>query len=146
MTTLRNLLEGQNFQRIPLKKLSTGHYKLEMRVNHKRGDFIVDTGASTSCIGISSAAHFHLQPQASDVKAAGAGAINMKTSVALNIPLEISSLPIKSQDFVLFDLTHVNAALAQVDEKPVQGILGADLLKHLRAVIDYGRNCVYVHI
>jgi hypothetical protein len=47
-------------------------------------------------------------------------------------------------DFVLFDLSHVNEALQEVNEAPVHGIIGADFLKATRAVIDYGRNCVYV--
>lgn len=146
VTTLRNLLERKKFQRLALKKLNTGHYKLSVIVNQKKGDFILDTGASTSCIGMSSAKFFDLQPQESDIKAAGAGAINMETSVSMNTPLQIATIKLKNQDFVLFDLSHVNTALAQVEEEPVQGILGADILKQLRAVIDYGRNCLYIRI
>jgi hypothetical protein len=47
-------------------------------------------------------------------------------------------------DFVLFDLSHVNEALQQTNEKEVHGILGADFLKRTRSVIDYGRNCLYI--
>jgi hypothetical protein len=45
---------------------------------------------------------------------------------------------------VLFDLSHVNEALLQVEEEHIHGIIGADFLKRTRAVIDYGRNCLYV--
>ena len=144
MTSLRKFLEDQSFQRIPLKKLKTGHYQLRLKINGNSGDFILDTGASTSCIGFDSVSHFTLLSEESEIKAAGAGALDMETKIAKNNLLEIGKSRLKGIDIILFDLSHVNGALQQVDEKGVHGILGADLLKQLRAVIDYGRNCFYI--
>jgi len=144
VTSLRKFLEDQNFQRIPLKKLKTGHYQLTLKINGKSGDFILDTGASTSCIGFESISHFRLLSEESEIKAAGAGALDMETKIAKNNLLKIGQTTVKDIDIILFDLSHVNGALQQVDEKGVHGILGADLLKQLRAVIDYGRNCFYI--
>ena len=144
MTSLRKFLEDQSFQRIPLKKLKTGHYQLRLKINGTYGDFILDTGASTSCIGFESISHFTLLSEESEIKAAGAGALDMETKIAKNNLLEIGDSTLKGIDIILFDLSHVNGALQQVDEKGVHGILGADLLKQLRAVIDYGRNCFYI--
>ncbi|MEL6810141.1 MAG: retropepsin-like aspartic protease [Bacteroidota bacterium] len=142
--TLRKFLEDQGFQRIPLKKLKTGHYQLSLKINQNKGDFILDTGASTSCIGLEFVSYFKLQTEESDIKAAGAGAIDMETQIAKNNTLSIGRTETKSLDLILFDLSHVNSALEQVEEKGVHGILGADLLKKYRAVIDYGRNCFYI--
>ncbi|MBW2938579.1 retroviral-like aspartic protease family protein [Aureisphaera sp. CAU 1614] len=144
LVTLRKLLEQNGFERIPLKKLKTGHYKLNVRVNSVLGDFILDTGASTSCIGISEASFFKLISEKSEIKAAGAGAIDMETLATKSKTLEIEKISLSNYEFVLFDLIHVNQALEQVGETPVHGILGADILKKLHAVIDYGRNCVYL--
>jgi len=144
VTSLRKFLEDQSFQRIPLKKLKTGHYQLRLKINGTYGDFILDTGASTSCIGFESISHFTLLSEESEIKAAGAGALDMETKIAKNNLLEIGESTLKGIDIILFDLSHVNGALQQVDEKGVHGILGADLLKQLRAVIDYGRNCFYI--
>ncbi len=144
MATLRTLLEGNGFHRVPLKKLVTGHYKLVARINAVRGNFILDTGASNSCIGFDSIAYFSLDTEESSVKAAGAGAINMKTKLTRKNTLSINSKTFPPIDIVLFDLSHVNEALNQADEDPVHGIIGADFLKSSRAVIDYGRNCLYV--
>lgn len=144
MTHLRNFLEDNGFYRIPLKKLATGHYKLSAKINNVAGDFILDTGASTSCIGFSHVGHFTLTSEESDIKAAGAGAINMETKIAKNNTLTIKKWNTPKIDFVLFDLSHVNEALRQADETPVHGIIGADFLKQQRGVIDYGRNCLYV--
>ncbi|MEZ4874840.1 MAG: retropepsin-like aspartic protease [Flavobacteriaceae bacterium] len=144
MSTLRNFLQEEGFERIPLKKLKTGHYKFAFSVNHIKGEFIVDTGASTSCIGFREIEFFKLLSEESEIKAAGAGAINMETKIAHGNTLKVGKMLLMRWAFVLFDLSHVNEALAQVGEAPVQGIFGADLLKKLHAVIDYSRNCMYL--
>lgn len=144
MRQIKNLLEENGFYRIPLKKLKSGHYIFSAKINSISGIFIIDTGASSSCIGFDNDSYFNLNNEESLIKAAGAGAINMKTEIAKNNSLEIGSWKITRIDFVIFDLSHVNEALNQVDETPVHGIIGADFLKKTRAVIDYGRNCFYV--
>lgn len=144
MSNLRNLLESKGFHRIPLKKLNTGHYKLIVKINNKKGDFILDTGASTSCIGLNNIEYFQLLSEDSEIKAAGAGAINMMTKISRKNSFSVGSWHLNEVDFVLFDLSHVNEALQQTNEAPVHGILGADFLKRTRSVIDYGRNCLYI--
>jgi len=141
---LRKFIESHGFYRIPLKKLVTGHYLLTARINGVKGNFILDTGASTSCIGFTESTHFSLISENSAIKAAGAGATNMETMLSLKNTFAVENWKISDMDFVLFDLSHVNEALIQAEEEAVHGIIGADFLKHHRAVIDYGRNCFYV--
>ena len=141
---LRNLLEGKDFQRIVLRKMTTGHYTCKVKLNTKRGIFIIDTGASSSCIAFEYVAYFNLIQEESDVIAAGAGDSNMKTALAPNNVLELEGYLTKNISFVLFDLSHVNKAISKVDPTIVHGILGADYLKKHSAVIDYGRNCMYL--
>ena len=144
MTALRAHLEENGFHRIPLKKLVTGHYKLYAKINAIEGNFILDTGASNCCVGFEYIAYFSLDSEDSEVKAAGAGAINMETKLTRKNTLSINSKKFPSIDLVLFDLSHVNEALNQANENSIHGIIGADFLKKSRAVIDYGRNCLYV--
>lgn len=144
MRQLRNLLQESGFYRIPLKKIKSGHYTFSAKINTIPGIFIIDTGASSSCIGFNNNSYFNLKNEKSLVKAAGAGAINMETEIAKNNSIAIGSWKISHFDFVIFDLSHVNEALNQVDETPIHGIIGADFLKKNRAVIDYGRNCFYL--
>ena len=141
---LRTFLEEKNFHRVPLKKLATGHYKLSLKINEVSGSFILDTGASTSCIGFDEIDHFLMTSEESEIKAAGAGAINMETKITRNNTVSIGNWNTKKMDFVVFDLSHVNQALEQAEEVSVHGIIGADFLKQCRAVIDYGRNCLYL--
>lgn len=141
---LRTFLEEKNFHRVPLKKLATGHYKLSLKLNGVLGNFILDTGASTSCVGFTGIDHFLMTSEESQIKAAGAGAINMETKISRNNTINIGKWNTKKMDFVVFDLSHVNQALEQAEEECVHGIIGADFLKKFRAVIDYGRNCLYL--
>lgn len=141
---LRKFLEAEGFYRVSLKMLATGHYLFSAKINGISGDFILDTGASTSCIGFTDSEHFLLVSEASIIKAAGAGAINMETLLSRKNEFSIKKWSLKNMDFVLFDLSHVNKALLQANEKVIHGIIGADFLKDRRAVIDYGRNCFYV--
>jgi predicted aspartyl protease len=137
-------MESKGFFRIPLRKLSSGHYKLTAQINGKEGNFILDTGASTSCIGFESVSYFVMKSEESAIKAAGAGATNMLTEIASNNTLKIGNWKYNRMSFIIFDLSHVNEALIQVEEEAVHGIIGADFLKEVRAVIDYGRNALYV--
>ncbi len=142
--SLRKFLEANNFSRVVLKKINSNHFEFKVKINGVTGSFILDTGASNSCIGTDSISYFNLVAQESDVKAAGAGAGNMQTQISEKNTLQIGEWSRKNVHFVIFDLTHVNAALQQANASPVHGILGADVLKISRAVIDYGRNCVYL--
>lgn len=141
---LRKYMESENFFRIPLQRLATGHYLFSAKINGISGDFILDTGASTSCVDFSAGSYFSLISEESMIKAAGAGATNMETMLSRKNEFSINKWKLKTMDFVLFDLSHVNEALSQAEEKPIHGIIGADFLKKRRAVIDYGRNCFYV--
>ncbi len=141
---LRNLLEAKGFQRIVLRKMITGHYTCRAELNSKKGVFIVDTGASASCIDFDHVELFNLIQEKSDITAAGAGDSNMKTALASNNVLKLEDHQTKNMSFVLFDLSHVKKAISMVDPSIVHGILGADYLKKHSAVLDYGRNCMYL--
>ena len=137
-------MQLQGFERVPLKKLLSGHYRLNLRINGNPATLILDTGASTSCIGFSQVDRFDLLAEQSDLKATGAGASELETRLAIDVRLELTKKLATTTDVVLFDLTHINGALESVGETEVDGILGADLLKTHRAVIDYGRNALYL--
>lgn len=141
---LRNLLKDNGFFRIPLKKLSSAHYLIRARIQNKEARLILDTGASTTCMEIQKAVYFEIDHEESDILAAGAGSINMETQISHKNLLQIGSWEDRQLGLVLFDLTHINIALNQAGEEAIDGILGADFLKKHRAVIDYGRNCLYL--
>ena len=137
MSSIKKLLEKKGYEKIKLTLTATNHLELKARINKIEGNFILDTGASSSCVGFDAVAHFKLLAQESDVRAAGAGATNMLTQIAQENVVEIKGWKKKKIDLVLFDLTHVNDALIKHKAEKVHGIIGADILQKGKAVIDY---------
>ena len=144
MGTLKKFIEKKNFIRVPLVLTATNHFELIAKVNGIKGRFILDTGASNTCIGFDKIEDFKLTSEATEIKAAGAGATNMETMIAQKNTIEIGRWKKKRLKIVLFDLTHVNEALTTHEALPVDGIIGADVLKKAKAIIDYGKSCLYL--
>lgn len=143
MSLSKHLLK-KGYVKKKLKLTKTSHFKTSAFVNGVKGSFIVDTGASNTCIDKNLVEQFNLTPESSDTKAAGAGAIDMETQIAKNNKIVLSKWKSKNNNIVIFDLSHVNQALINHNSKPVHGIIGADLLKKGKAVIDYKKNTIYL--
>ena len=141
---LKNILFRKGFVKIKLKKINTNHFEIKAKLNGVNGRFILDTGASNSCIDITLAEKFKLKVTDSDTKAAGAGAIGMETKIAKKNAIQLKDWKFKNLNLVLFDLTHVNTALTEHHAEAVDGIVGADILEKGNAIIDYKNKCVYL--
>ena len=137
-------LKKKNYVYLPLILTATDHFEINAKINSIKGRFILDTGASNTCIGIDRIEHFNLVSQESKIKAAGAGATNMETLISKKNLIDLQSWQFKKLKIVLFDLKHVNEALVAHNAKPVDGIIGADILKKSKAIIDYDKKCIYL--
>jgi len=144
MTSLKKVLRKKKYIKIKLKKIATNHLELKAVINGVKGRFILDTGASNSCVGLDLIERFNLIAEESETKAAGAGATGMETQKSENNSLKIGKWKTNESHLVLFDLSHVNTALTQHDAKEVQGIIGADILEKGKAVIDYDEKVLYL--
>jgi hypothetical protein len=68
----------------------------------------------------------------------------MLTKTSTNNKVSIGKWTKKRVDLILFDLSHVNKALSDHDAELVHGIIGADILKRGKAVIDYKTSRLYL--
>ena len=144
MSSLKKLLEKKKYRKVKLRKIITNHLEVEAKLNGVKGRFILDTGASNSCVGLDMIDFFKLTAEESDTKAAGAGATDMETQQSENNQLSIGKWKTKKFDLVLFDLSHVNSALEQHEAEKVHGIIGADILEMGKAIIDYDQKVLYL--
>lgn len=144
MKRLEKILKKNKYTKIKLKKIATNHLELKAKINGIKGRFILDTGASNSCVSLNAVENFKLVTEETETKAAGAGAINMETKLSKNNSLKIDKWKTTSFDLVLFDLSHVNSALTQHKAKEVDGIIGADVLQKGKAIIDYSQHVLYL--
>ncbi len=144
MTSLKKFLDKKSYIQVPLVLTDTNHFEISAKINGVVGRFILDTGASNTCVGFDKIEFFKLTSKESKIKAAGAGATNMETLISTKNKIEIGDWKKKKLKIVLFDLVHVNEALITHKALPVDGIIGADILKKAKAIIDYNKGCVYL--
>lgn len=143
--TLKDFLFAKGYVRVKLKLTKTNHFEIKASINGVKGLFILDTGASNSCVGFEATKKFSLlKVKDSKVLAAGAGATDMPTQVSKNNSITIGRVKINKSALVLFDLSHVNAALIAHNAQPVDGIIGADVLKKIKGIIDYEKKHLYL--
>jgi len=144
MEAMQSILKKEGYKKIKFKVSKTQHLLLKASINGVKGNFILDTGASNTCVGFESIELFQLTAGSSKTKAAGAGATGMFTQIAKDNTLQLGRWKDTEFHVVIFDLSHVNEALQQYKAKPVQGIIGADVLLRGKAIIDYYNHCVYL--
>lgn len=144
MKDLQHILQKENYKKIKFKITKTQHLLIKAKINGVKGNFILDTGASSSCVGFESIALFLLEAENSKTKASGAGATGMLTQIATKNELQLGTWKNNNFDIVIFDLTHVNEALIEHKSEPVHGIIGADILMKGKAIVDYYNRYLYL--
>ncbi len=144
MEDLQDFLKEKKYKKIKFTVLKTQHLMIKAKINSLSGNFILDTGASNSCVGIEGIEKFQLFAEASETKAAGAGAIGMETQISKNNLLQLSRWKTHELNLVVFDMSHVNEALKSYKTKPVDGIIGADILLKGKGIIDYYNHYLYL--
>jgi predicted aspartyl protease len=144
--SLQNFLIEKKYTKIKLKLTKTNHFEMKATINGVKGNFILDTGASSSCVGFEAIDNFNLKVKDSNIMAAGAGATNMETKMSKKNKVKIGKWNHDKLVLVLFNMAHVNTALVNHNSKPVDGIIGADILKKGKAIIDYEKKYLYLKL
>ncbi|AWM13798.1 retroviral-like aspartic protease family protein [Flavobacterium sp. NRK F10] len=144
MEDLQDFLKENKYKKVRFKVLKTQHLLVKAKINGISGIFILDTGASNSCVGFEGIEKFKLRSEESETKASGAGATGMNTLLAKNNILQAGRWKDKKLHLIVFDMSHVNNALEQYKIKPVDGIIGADILLKGKAIIDYYNHLLFL--
>lgn len=142
--SLQQFLLNKDYIKVKLKLAKTNHFEIKATINGVKGLFILDTGASSSCVGFDAIETFKLNAEDSKIKAAGAGDSNMETQISNKNIVKIGKWQDPKIVLVLFNLTHVNTALINHNSRPVDGIIGADILIKAKAIIDYEKRYLYL--
>jgi len=143
--TLNKFLKSKGYSSVKLIFLVTKHYLIEAKVNGIDGRFILDTGASNSCICTSLEDKFKVISKESKEKASSANSEMTNTKISKSNIIQIGKWEDKI-NLISFDMNHINNALSQKKVPPIDGIIGADALKKSKAVIDYESNKLYLKI
>ena len=123
---------------------STGHHLVKAAVNGKEGVFVLDTGANLSVIDVDHAAHFGVgAARGRPGGATGLGGSNVARQVGIE-SLTLGGVAVRQRRMVVTDLGSIGDALAPLSGGAVHGIIGQDVLKEHRAVIDVERPLLYL--
>ena len=144
-TTLNKFLKESGYVKTNLDLLKTNHCSLEAKINGIKGKFILDTGASNSCICTSLENNFNIISKETIEKASSATSKINNTKISKNNTIQIGKWENKI-NLIIFDMSHINHALNEKKINPIDGIIGADILKKSKAILDYKSNKLYLKL
>ena len=118
------------------------HISLSGKINGKKAHLIIDTGASKTVFDKTRIQQFlgHDEFDKVESLSSGLGTSSMESHTVKIPKLKIGDLEIKNEIMVLLDLNHVNKSYEMMQMKPIDGVIGGDLLRKYKAVIDYGNK------
>ena len=143
--TLNKFLKNDGYCSVKLVFLETKHYLVEAKLNGVKGKFILDTGASNSCICTSLEDKFKVISKESKEKASSANSEMTHTMISKSNMIQIDKWEDKI-NLISFDMNHINNALSQKKVSPIDGIIGADILKKSKSILDYKTNKLFLKL
>lgn len=132
---------------IKLKELAINnemfHHLIPITINKKKGVLLIDTGASRSIFDAERFKRFKVKENqcAAPIAPAGAGGpVTSNLCILKNI--KVDKLELKNLLIGTVDLSHVNNMFNAFKVEPVDGVLGADVLRNYGACLDFKNNTV----
>lgn len=133
------------FTAIPMRELMTGHHLVDVVIDGKPAAFIVDTGANLTVMNAGDAATFGLQSK--PVALAGAfgigGAVDRAGQAGVR-SMAVGGMPVRQTRVMTADLGQVVDLVSKLAGRRVAGIVGQDVMREHRAVIDVARPILYM--
>jgi len=139
---------------IPLKAISIDeegfHLFVKIKINGKSANMLLDTGASKTVFDINRISHFLKNKTDSfesfDKLSTGLGTSTMQSSFTLLKEIKLDHLKLKNYTAILLDMKHVNQSYEMIKLKPIEGVIGSDLLMKYNAMIDYQKKNLKLRI
>ena len=120
--------------------LDTNHIVVNSIINSVEGLFLIDTGASNSCINYLSASKFNVEFRKSNETASSATEKISETYYSKGNILKIGNFQKNDFDLMLFDMTFINNSLIEKGLPKLDGIIGGDILNELNVCINYKKK------
>jgi len=125
---------------INIKITVSRHVIIDCKINSINGKFILDTGASNSCVNYLYADKFKLDFKKSNEKAASATEAINETFCSKSNILEIGNFKKNDFEIILFDMSYINNSFREKEIEEVDGIIGGDILSEFDANINYEKK------
>jgi predicted aspartyl protease len=140
--------------KIPIRLVSLEaegfHLFVDAELNGKLANLLIDTGASKTVFDINRISKFVRKRKKSfesfEKLSTGLGTNTMKSHFTTVKKFGIGELIIENFQVILLDMAHVNQSYDTLGLKPIDGVLGSDLLMKHKAVIDYEKALLKLKI
>ena len=115
------------------------HIMIKGLIHGKEANFLIDTGASRSVFDPSTISNFidDLEFEKKEGITAGVGSSDLESSTFIIDLLAFGDLEIHDYEAVALDLSNIHEMYDKLGLPRIDGILGGDLLKKHKAVINY---------
>ena len=110
--SLNKFLKESGYFNVKLQFLKTKHYSIEAKINGVNGKFILDTGASNSCICASLENNFKIISKETLEKASSATSEISNAKISKNNTIQIGKWENKI-NLISFNMDHINQALGE---------------------------------
>ena len=128
---------------IPLQLLDIDgegfHIMVRGTIHGKEANFLIDTGASRSVFDPKTIATFidDIQFEKKEGMTAGVGSSDLESSTFVIDTFSLGDLEIHDYEAVALDLENIHEMYNKLGLPHIDGILGGDLLRRYRAVVNY---------
>ena len=115
------------------------HVMVKGLIHGKEASFLVDTGASRSVFDPKTVASFidDLTFEKKEGLTAGVGSSDLESSVFTIETMSVGELEIRNYQAVALDLENIHEMYGKLGLPHIDGIIGGDLLKKYKAIINY---------
>lgn len=120
------------------------HIFVKALINGRVANLLVDTGASKTVFDTNRIQKFASVKTmvANDQISTGLGTNSMQSHTIELKRMKLGDLILNNAEIFLLDLSHVNETYVKLNYKPLDGVLGGDILKKYNAVINYKKKIV----
>jgi hypothetical protein len=136
---MKSILEREGYCRLKISKSKAGYLCLAGKVNGKIINLMIDTGAPNTHLDRKRTENVSLQWQRAHAKTGKAPYDFCYVSTIEFEAFRTGKLLVYNHD-----LTEINSRLKAIEEGPLDGVLGADILDPHKALIDYKASCLYL--
>ncbi len=118
------------------------HLSVAGKIKNKKINLIIDTGASQTIFDKNRISNYigHDDFQKAEALSSGLGTNTMESHMVAFNGFSIGEMEFPHEKMMLLDLSHVNETYTLMNLKPIDGVIGGDLLKKYKAVIDYEKK------
>lgn len=139
-------LAQKGYTTISIKQNAAGLLLIAVKVNGVEGLFILDTGAAVSVVDSSHANRLQLtlQKENASFNGAGAGGQGLEVIPSEGNKVEIGNHTVTDFTLAVMSFDHVSQTLTEAGCEEFLGVIGVDILKPGKAIIDYSTMTLYL--